>query len=36
MSKTKKLQGYVVRLAASVTGAEFGLALCDEEGEILD
>lgn len=32
-----KLQkGDVVRLAASVTLAEFGLALCDDDGEMLE
>ena len=28
-------EGDVVRLAGSVTRAEFGLALCDDEGELL-
>ena len=32
-----KLQaGDVVRLAGSVTRAEFGLALCDDDGETLE
>ena len=29
-------KGDVVRLAASVTLAEFGLALCDDDGEMLE